>query len=236
MLARRIDPRGKYGFGAKAVLPVVHMLHAEQVLHQVDIIADTGARGVFVIGCGHTSAAQEICAAESAKEFHPELFVGINILSLDAATAYYSVMDSGLDGVWTDDAGIREDGLNKTAADMEMVLTVAPPDRPIYFGGTAFKYGARIENLELAAQRARGRMDVITTSGDGTGYAPAKEKIDAMRKGAKDTPLAIASGITPENIGDYDADVFLVATGISKDFYSVDPDKLRAVLDAVDDG
>ena len=47
-------------------------------------------------------------------------------------------------------------------------------------------------------------------------------------------PLAIASGITPQNVGDYMAqgDAFLVATGVNypDDFYNLDPRRLRQLL------
>ena len=46
-----------------------------------------------------------------------------------------------------------------------------------------------------------------------------------------DSPLAIASGITPENVLEYVAyvDYFLVATGISRDFHHLDPEKMAAL-------
>nr|NIN71503.1 hypothetical protein [Gemmatimonadota bacterium]NIO31186.1 hypothetical protein [Gemmatimonadota bacterium] len=48
-------------------------------------------------------------------------------------------------------------------------------------------------------------------------------------------PLAIASGITPENVGDYldVADCFLVATGISSSFTELDPVKVRSLIEQV---
>ena len=49
-----------------------------------------------------------------------------------------------------------------------------------------------------------------------------------------DAPLALASGITPENALNYAADVdcFMVATGINPpgDFYNIDPQRLRQLL------
>ena len=47
--------------------------------------------------------------------------------------------------------------------------------------------------------------------------------------------LAIASGVTPDNIGDYlpYVDHFLVASGISQDFHTLDPAKVRALAEAI---
>ena len=50
-----------------------------------------------------------------------------------------------------------------------------------------------------------------------------------------DHPLAIASGITPENVADYlpFADCFLVATGISTRIEELDAHRTRALIQAV---
>ncbi len=56
-----------------------------------------------------------------------------------------------------------------------------------------------------------------------------------MKEAVVDFPLAIASGVTPENVSDYldIADCFLVATGISRNFSELDAEKLRRLLDRV---
>ena len=46
-------------------------------------------------------------------------------------------------------------------------------------------------------------MDVITSSGPGTGYAATVEKAKALRSGAGDHPLALASGVSPENVAGF---------------------------------
>jgi predicted TIM-barrel enzyme len=50
-----------------------------------------------------------------------------------------------------------------------------------------------------------------------------------------DYPLAIASGITPENIEKYlpYVDYFLVATGISKTFDEFDPEKRKLLAQKI---
>ena len=79
-------------------------------------------------------------------------------------------------------------------------------------------------------------MDVVTTSGVATGEATDPTKITDFRRGLGNAPLAIASGVTPDNAMDYAADVdcFLVATGINRkgDFYNIDPARLAALLDS----
>lgn len=92
-----------------------------------------------------------------------------------------------------------------------------------------------INHLESAAVRARAFKDVVTTSGAGTGIAASVEKIRRMKTALGDFPLAIASGITPENVVDYlpYSDCYLAATGISKSFEELDPLLVRRLVNTV---
>src|SRR5438477_29238 len=83
--------------------------------------------------------------------------------------------------------------------------------------------------LAAAARAAAASMDVVTTSGPGTGQAAAPDKLRRMKEALGVTPLAIASGVTPENVGGYLpwVDCFLVATGISRTFEEFDPGRVR---------
>ena len=56
-----------------------------------------------------------------------------------------------------------------------------------------------------------------------------------MKLALGDTPLAIASGITPENVEEYlpYADSLLVATGISNGFTELDPLRVRSLVERV---
>jgi len=74
---------------------------------------------------------------------------------------------------------------------------------------------------------------VVTTSGIATGNAADLSKIETFRAALPDTPIALASGITPQNASDYAAvDCFMVATGINidDDFYNIDPSKLDQLM------
>ena len=99
----------------------------------------------------------------------------------------------------------------------------------------AFKYQRDVEDIEQAAEIAAGYMDVVTTSGKGTGYAAAPEKIKRMKKALGNHPLAIASGITPENVTDYlnHSDCYLVATGISSRIDELDPQRTGLLVDII---
>jgi predicted TIM-barrel enzyme len=76
-------------------------------------------------------------------------------------------------------------------------------------------------------------MDVITTSGVATGKEADLTKIEAFRAGIGERPLALASGITPDNAHAYsDVDCFMVATGINREgnFYDIDPARLKRLM------
>ena len=77
-------------------------------------------------------------------------------------------------------------------------------------------------------------MDVVTTSGIATGHSADLTKMEVFRTACGDTPIALASGITPENITDYlpFIDATLVATGVNvkDDFYNIDPARLSSLM------
>ena len=62
-----------------------------------------------------------------------------------------------------------------------------------------------------------------------TGHAPDPQKIFAMGEGGA---LAIASGMTPENVATYAPALthILVATGVSRTEHHIDPAKLSALI------
>jgi len=76
-------------------------------------------------------------------------------------------------------------------------------------------------------------MDVVTTSGVATGQEADLDKVGTFRGAIGAAPLALASGITPDNARSYrDVDCFMVATGINHpgNFYDIDPQRLAALM------
>ncbi|MFQ3211113.1 MAG: putative TIM-barrel enzyme, partial [Oceanospirillaceae bacterium] len=109
----------------------------------------------------------------------------------------------------------------------------------LYIGGTAFKKQREVDPTEYAysARIASNHMDIVVTSGIATGHAADVGKIKTFRKSCGDTALAVASGITPENVAEYidEVDLFMVATGINLDgdFYNIDPNKLKNLMSVI---
>lgn len=219
--------------GRHTILPVVHVETLEQALRNTQVAREAGADGVFLINHDVADEALlDIHAAVTAA--HPGWWVGVNCLGLSPEEVFATV-SAAVSGVWADHAGIEEGQDAQPYADrVEAVRRSAAPGC-LYFGGVAFKYQRHVEDLESACRVASRSIDVVTTSGSGTGHAAEVEKIWRMKAVLGDTPLAIASGITPENVASYlpVADSFLVATGISRSFSELDPARVRALVERV---
>lgn len=196
---------------ARVVLPVIHVVDQEQTERNVNIARAAGVDGVFLISHAYENAAL-IDIARSIKDRLPKFFLGLNLLGKGPLQAYYSAQDAGVDGVWVDnpeDVDIKNLGL-------------------LYFGGVAFKTQPHVRDEDLAqlVTRAATNMDVVCTSGPRTGVAEDTRRLRIMSEAlAGVTPLAVASGVTPQNAQEHlDAGVqaILVATGVSRNFHELD--------------
>lgn len=222
-------------FGRRpVVLPVIHVVSERLALESVLVAQEAGSDGVFLIN--HRMPSQEFLAIyESVAGKVPGFWIGINCLDLSAEEIFNEIFRRRwfkLSGLWVDNPMVDERSGSTFVAEKINSLRRRSEWRSLYFGGVAFKYQRPVLELERAAMLAASYMDVITTSGPGTGLAAEVEKIRRMKAAIEDKPLAIASGITPENVKDYlgIANCFLVATGISRDFVTLDPDRLKSLM------
>jgi predicted TIM-barrel enzyme len=218
---------------APVVLPVVHVSSLEQARRNTAVAVRAGADGVFLIN--HSIPWQELLAIhDRVLDEFSGLWIGVNCLDLAAQEVFDRISDR-VAGIWVDNAGIDERNVTQPRAEEIRVRQREHRWNGLYFGGVAFKYQRHVEDLAAACRIAAEYMDVVTTSGTGTGHAAAVEKIAAMKHVLGDHPLAIASGITPDNVDDYlpIADCFLVATGISEAFDELDPKLVRALVEKV---
>lgn len=224
-------------FGRSPVLlPVIHPVGRAEALESVRVVANAGAPGVFLIdqGMGETDV---LVLVREVRERHPELWIGLNLLGRRPAEALETALDAcdgRIDGIWSDDAGIDEDGGPQPRAEEFVATRRARGWTGLYFGGVAFKYQRTVPFAQLgkAAALAANYMDVVCTSGPGTGKAADIAKVRAMHDGMGDNAFALASGVTPENVRDYVpfADAFLVGTGIEVRFGVMDEVKVAELL------
>lgn len=215
------------------VLPVIHVDSLEQAQQNTQIAHRAGADGVFLIN--HEMADETLLDIhETIAEAYPDWWIGVNCLGLLPEKVFQAI-SLKVNGVWVDNAGIEEHHESQPYAEHVLSIQQACVPNCLYFGGVAFKYQRPVEDLEIACRVAAQYMDVVTTSGSGTGHAADIEKIHRMKRALGDTPLAIASGITPENVESYlpHADSFLVATGISHSFTELDPLRVRLLVERV---
>lgn len=215
------------------VLPVIHVEWLGQALDNAEIARRAGCDGVFLID--HFISSQQLLEiARGVLDKFPGWWVGVNCLGMKPEDVVATI-DPRISGIWSDNAGIDEYGGAQMAAESFRHAREERKWKGLYFGGVAFKYQRPVTELERAAKIAAEYLDVVTTSGPGTGQSASREKIAAMKRGLGEAPLAIASGITPENVSDcLDlATCFLVATGISRSFSELDPERVKALVDKV---
>lgn len=223
-----------------AILPVIHVLNLEQTVRNIVIAMTEGAQGVFLIN--HDFPHHELLPViQEVRQRFPSLWFGVNFLGVTGKNAFpllgeLSEKGVKVDACWADNARIDEHADEQKEADEIASIRASSGWSGLYFGGTAFKKQREvaIEDHQLSAEIAGRYMDVVTTSGIATGAAADISKIETFRKGCGEVPLAVASGVTVDNIGVYASlvDAVLVATGINipGDFHNIDQARLRALI------
>ena len=213
---------------APVLLVVIHAFDCEQIKRNASVAFEAGADGIFLIA-GKMDWEELAQSYQALRVDFPDAWIGLNFLDLDPHEAFQEA-PAGVSGLWVDNAETDE----ILAAQAIQQFREARPEL-LYFGGVAFKYQRKIADVGRAASAALPFVDLVTTSGEGTGYAPDVAKIAAMKESIGAEPLAIASGITPENVADYlgICDCFLVATGISHSIAELDPERVSSLASII---
>ncbi len=238
MQMNRTDFHKLFKSPGPVVLPVIHVLDSERTESNIVKLIRAGAHGCFLIN--HDFEPEHFYPIiRDMRHRFPSLWIGVNFLAVtgkDAFPVLAKLASEGcdVDAYWADDACIDEHGKNAEATEIEKARTDSGWTG-LYFGGTAFKKQREVlpENHGDAAREACPFMDVVTTSGVATGQEADLGKIETFRTAIGDKPLALASGIDPNNAQSYaDVDCFMVATGINEtdNFYDIDLDKLTDLL------
>jgi len=225
------------------VLPVIHVQDNEQAEINVRRALDAGCPGVFLIN--HDFAYTELIPIiRHVRQTFPDYWIGVNFLAKTGKIAFpvlAELQNQGVNvnGYWADDARIDERQTTDNQSEAEEIAAIKAECgwTGLYFGGTAFKKQREVAaaDYDKSAAIACNFMDVVTTSGIATGHSADLQKMKTFRTACGDTPLALASGITPENFSSYSpfVDCVLVATGINveNDFYNIDPVRLAQLLE-----
>ncbi|WP_328805927.1 adenine phosphoribosyltransferase [Salipiger abyssi] len=219
---------------------MIHVLDSAQALRNLDLCIAAGCPGAFLIN--HDFAMEPFLPILSeVRAARPEAWLGVNFLAQPGNIAFPVLGDLArqglrIDAYWADDARIDERSANQPEAEDIAHIRAASGWNGLYIGGVAFKKQREVapEDYPAAARAALPYLDVICTSGVATGHAADPAKMQVFRDAIGDAPLALASGITPENAPVYAplVDLMLVATGINfdGDFHNIDPARLDALL------
>lgn len=212
------------------IWPVIHIKSDSpaQTMRNAEIAHRCGCEGVFLISMEGDNR-RVVPLAQHVKAKFPELKVGVNLLGVDPFLAMGQSLAAGLHATWTDSPGVTSEAVRDSALAVSELLKDHPGHQ--FFGSVAFKYQPHEADPGAAALSASVLGMIATTSGSATGSAPEASKLADMRAVLGELPLAVASGITPENVaelGPYLSHI-LVSTGVSKSFYEFD-DALLADL------
>lgn len=216
--------------GGQKIIPVLHLNNDVNYLKQIKRVRDAGADGVFLIDHESSTTNRLDEAVQVAKRRVEDFPIGANYLQIAnglAALTHIWLMrqqdPSSLqaDMLWADkilSVGQIQENLSQFYPEIVTTNGMRRPDLPIFFGSTAFKYTLEYtESPGLAArlaQRDESLVDVLVTSGPATGQAASPKKIAAI-KDAISKPLALSSGVTQENVGQYPGvDIFMVSSSI----------------------
>ena len=241
---QRADFHKIYQCSGPVILPVIHVLDDARTAANIDHIIDAGLKGCFLIN--HDFGIDAFLPVlEAIRGRYPDFWIGVNFLAVTGLKAFPILADLDergvrIDAYWADDARIDESAVTQEEADNIAATRKACGWEGLYFGGTAFKKQRPVnpKDYARAAGIAGGFMDIVTTSGIATGHSADLGKLAEFRGALPDRPIALASGITPDNATDYDmVDCFMVATGINfkNDFYNIDPARLSQLVDVCRD-
>lgn len=223
---------------SRVFLPVIHPVSRETALASIQTAVDCNADGVFLINQG-MSTAELLAFIPEVNRRHDTLWIGINLLGSNPADVIGMVSDLPVGGIWSDNAGIDERSTTQPTGELFRKSRQDSGWHGLYFGGVAFKYQRVVPDTQVpaAARNAVPWMDVITSSGPGTGNAASVEKAKALRSGAGSHPIALASGVTPENVGGFlpYVSAYLVASGIETAKYSgiLVPERTKSLADRI---
>jgi hypothetical protein len=231
------------------IYPVIHINDKNQALEQTEIALENGADGVFLIEKRKKIPPQNLTSVfDHVASAHPDDFIGLNYLSIshpvDVFEYVHDKFNSGEisrlpNAVWVGNT-IRDTLRKSEFGSVELLRHEYPELKTIkYLGGIAFKYNPLYtDDPKKAADQVRAfsfDMDVIVTTGPRTGESASIEKVKAMKEAAKEKPLALASGVSEDNIDDYkgEVDIILASTAVETEPNSGEFDirKLRRLIE-----
>lgn len=210
------------------IIPVIHHKNELLSMQNAEMCAKNKAYGIYIISMDGDNEGLSALARRIKLSF-PELMVGINLLGYSAIDSVYESLNYSLDMTWSDCPVVTGQVITNEA---QLIKEEIKYTKHFFFNSVAFKYQKVEKNIPQAVLNSQLLNFIPTTSGEATGHAADLSKIQSMKQSLGHYPLAIASGLTPENVKQYTPyiEYGLVATGISEDFYTFNELKLKTII------
>jgi hypothetical protein len=150
------------------------------------------------------------------RENYSNFWIGVNLLGESIIKVLKFIKENNPDGIWIDNSHVSG-GIIQNIPNLFIDQLKRMKWNGLYFGGVLFKYIPEIGNRDEIVQNAIEFMDVLTTTGEGTGIAIAQEKLNQVYEiTKKKICIGVASGISDENIASIKnkCNIFIVRTSI----------------------
>jgi hypothetical protein len=170
------------------------------------------------------------------REKYPDFWIGINLLGYDITDIIEFLDKYKPNGLWTDNSYITDE---KEQNIPEFIVNEFKRINwnGLYFGGVLFKYIGYMGDPKKIVKKTHKYMDVLTTSGDGTGIEINNEKMKFIYENKnKNILIANASGITSSNVNkikEY-CSIFIVRTSIIDKNNDIDNKKLEELIKSIE--
>lgn len=226
-----------------------------RALLDADHLAAAGFAGLVVENFGDhpfygASVPPETVAAmarvvAALRDAHPERRIAVNCLRNDAAAALAIAATCGGDAIRVNvhvGAALTDQGLLEgRAAHTLRARSALDATRVKIFADVCVKHAAPLAARPVAVEasdlRGRGLADALLVTGVATGAAADLAQVAAVREGAPDAPIFVASGVRVDNAADWARAVDGAIVGSSlmhggRAGAGIDPQRARELLRA----
>ncbi len=169
------------------------------------------------------------------RENYKNLWIGVNLIGENIINVLQFIKNNNPDGIWVDNSYIKKN-CNFDIPNLILDQFDKLKWKGLYFGGVMFKYQNN-DNTDIETlKEVHKYMDVLTTSGNGTGISIDIDKLNYIHDNSKDHILtAVASGINSNNIKFIKdkCDIFIVRTSLVNDNNDIILEKLDDLINAL---
>ena len=221
------------------LLPVLSCYNVEQfkknIINLYPLILDNSVSGVFLLS---TNTTIDVIADvyNWTKSTYPNIWIGINLIGENIFKVFKFIKNVNPDGIWIDNSymnNISNMGIPELIQDQFEQLNW----NGLYFGGIMFKYQSNCNNYdEQILLNTHKYMDVLITSGNGTGIEIEESKLNYIYNNVKNNiTIAVASGITEKNIKKIQnkSNIYVVRSSIVNENNDIDIEKLKELINAI---